>query len=114
MVADQSLWQLWLGEQLPLGGSRGDQLQSQLQVIRNVELENALLRTELSLYQREENIKELELRNERSVKVGGDWSDLACWLPGMLAILWICPLYRGFSIIHTKYQKQLNGEVPYN
>ena len=36
-----------------------------LQVIRNVELEDALLRTELSLYQREENIKELELRNER-------------------------------------------------
>lgn len=40
---------------------------SQMQVIRNVELENALLRTELSLYQREENIKELELRNDRLV-----------------------------------------------
>lgn len=36
-----------------------------LQVIRNVELENALLRTELSLYEREENIKELEQRNSR-------------------------------------------------
>lgn len=30
-----------------------------------MELENALLRTELALYQREESIKELELRNSR-------------------------------------------------
>ena len=30
-----------------------------------MELENALLRNELSLYQKEENIKELELRNSR-------------------------------------------------
>jgi hypothetical protein len=39
------------------------------QVIRNVELENALLKAELTLYQREENIKELEMRNDRLVEL---------------------------------------------
>ena len=35
------------------------------QVLRNVELENALLRTELSLHQKEESIRELERTNRR-------------------------------------------------
>lgn len=34
-------------------------------MLRNVELENALLRTELSLHQREESIRELERINQR-------------------------------------------------
>ena len=35
------------------------------QVLRNVELENALLRTELALHQREQSIRELEGMNQR-------------------------------------------------
>ena len=34
-------------------------------MLRNVELENALLRTELSLHQKEESIRELERMNQR-------------------------------------------------
>lgn len=37
-------------------------------VLRNVELENALLRAELSLHQKEEAILELERRNQRLQK----------------------------------------------
>ena len=36
-----------------------------LKVLRNVELENALLRAELSLHQKEESIAELEGKNQR-------------------------------------------------
>ncbi len=35
------------------------------QVIRNVELENVLLHTELSLHQKEESVSELEQKNSR-------------------------------------------------